>query len=66
MVILQTNGFQFDFGAWLADLFGSILSTKSSFFDASIDLQNQIFDFCYSTMSDFFDFILELLSGLPI
>lgn len=66
MVILQANGFQFDFVAWLADLFGSILSTKASFFSASMDLQSQIFDFTQTTLSDFFGFILDLLSGLPI
>jgi hypothetical protein len=66
MVMILAQNFQFDFVGWLSDLFGAILSTKASFFSASMDLQAQIFDFTQTALSDFFGFILDLLSGLPI
>jgi hypothetical protein len=56
----------FDFAAYLEDVFGSFLSSWSDFHGAGVDLYNEIFSFAFGVVDDFFGFILDLVGSAPI
>lgn len=55
-----------DLCEYLADVFGSIMATVGSFYEASLDLQNEMYNFVMDLLGEGFGFILDLCGQIPV